>query len=144
VNEAASDRSRRLHHVGVVVADLELSVRRFRAAFDLEIVASATLPDQAVKAAILGLANAGLELIQPLDAESGVGRFLERRGEGLHHVCFTSLNLEVEIAALAAAGVELIDRAPREGLVGRICFLHPRALAGVLVELVEEASATRP
>jgi len=128
---------RRLHHAAIVVRDLNRAQAFFQEGFGLALAAAATLEDQGVRAVLLELANAALELIEPIRAESGVARFLERRGEGLHHLCFTSSGLAAEIKALEAAGVELIDREPRLGLAGRVCFLHPRALDGVLVELID-------
>jgi methylmalonyl-CoA/ethylmalonyl-CoA epimerase len=137
MNPRVAEDSRRLHHVAVVVRDLEPALAFFRDGFGLSLTAAATLEDQGVRAVLLEMENATLELIQPITAKSGVARFLDRRGEGLHHVCFTSADLTGEIEALTAAGVEVIDREPRVGLAGRVCFLHPRALHGVLVELVE-------
>ena len=128
---------RRLHHAAIVVRDLQQALAFFQEGFGLALAAAATLEDQGVRAVLLQLENAAIELIEPIRPESGVARFLERRGEGLHHLCFTSSGLAAEMKALEAAGVEIFDREPRLGLAGRVCFLHPRALNGVLVELVE-------
>ena len=128
---------RRVHHLGIIVRDLEKAIALYRDGFGLSAGRRATLADQGVKAAFLHLENASLEFIQPLDGASGVGRYLARRGEGLHHICLTARTLRAEIADLEARGVELIDHEPRPGLAGNICFFHPRAHAGVLVELVE-------
>ena len=128
---------RRVHHLGIVVRDLDQAVRFFFDGLGLEVERQAVIEDQGVRAALLPLANAALELIEPLTGESGVGRYLERRGEGLHHICFTSAALEEEMQTLQQKGIELIDAKPRDGLAGRVCFIHPRAHAGVLVELVE-------
>ena len=80
------------------------------------------------------------ELLEPIDRETGIARFLEKRGEGLHHVCMEVDDIRVSLAELKSQGVELIDEEPREGLTGTIAFLHPAALHGVLVELVEKGS----
>jgi methylmalonyl-CoA/ethylmalonyl-CoA epimerase len=94
------------------------------------------LPDQGVVVAFLRLGDTLLELIQPSDARSGVARFLERRGEGLHHLAFEVEDLKAELARLGESGVELIDTAPRIGAHGHVAFVHPRSF-GVLIELVE-------
>jgi methylmalonyl-CoA/ethylmalonyl-CoA epimerase len=90
-----------------------------------------------VKAALLTIGQSEIELLEPLGPETPVGRFVERRGEGLHHLCFQTDGIDGELSGLKAKGVELIDQEPRIGLAGRICFLHPRAMKGVLVELAE-------
>lgn len=129
---------KRVHHVAIVLRDLEAGLRFFRDHLGLPVRKVETVVEQDVRAALLDLANAELELLEPLSRESGIGRYLERRGEGLHHVCFTTPDIRAEIADLRARGQEVIDLEPRQGLAGLICFLHPRAHAGVLVELVEE------
>jgi methylmalonyl-CoA/ethylmalonyl-CoA epimerase len=98
-----------------------------------------TVEEQGVKAALLSMDNVEIELLEPLSDDSGVGRYLNRRGEGLHHICFTTPDIRAEIASLKEREVELLDSEPRHGLAGLICFMHPRAHAGVLVELVEAA-----
>jgi methylmalonyl-CoA/ethylmalonyl-CoA epimerase len=128
---------KRLHHVALVVRDLDAALSFYRDTLGLRVHKVETVAEQDVKAALLNLDNTEIELIEPLSSESGVGRFLENRGEGLHHVCFTTPDIRAEIADLKARNVELIDQEPRHGLAGLICFLHPRAHAGVLVELVE-------
>jgi methylmalonyl-CoA/ethylmalonyl-CoA epimerase len=130
-----------IDHVAVVVRDVDEALPRYAELFGL------TAPDgvraveaQGVRLCFLptGPAPAArIELIQPTDAESGVARFLESRGEGLHHVCFGTVDIAAEIARLAAAGAELIDRAPRSGAEGLVAFVHPRTLNGVLWELFE-------
>jgi len=130
-------RDKRLHHVAIVVRSLDAALRFYRDQLGLNVGKVETVEEQGVKAALLSLDNAEIELLEPLSPESGVGRFLERRGEGLHHVCFTTPDIRAEIADLKARDIELIDQEPRHGLAGLICFMHPRAHAGVLVELVE-------
>jgi methylmalonyl-CoA mutase C-terminal domain/subunit len=102
------------------------------------------LPDQRVEVALLGLANSRIELVQPLDPESSVGRFIQGRGEALHHVCFTTGDIDTEMASLRERGIALIDGVARQGIDGRVCFIHPRAHAGVLVELVEAQGLIEP
>jgi len=128
---------KRLHHVAVAVRDLEAGVAFYSSGLGLPLDRRARIEDQGVEVALLHFANCELELIQPLDNANSIGRFIERRGEGLHHLCFTTPDIRAEMASLAAKNVELLDDAPRQGIAGLVCFMHPRAHAGVLVELVE-------
>ena len=99
---------------------------------------------QGVEVAFLGNGSARLELLQPTSADSPVGRFLARRGPGLHHLAFRVPDLAAALAQLEAAGIMLIDRAPRPGAQGhRVAFLHPRSTGGVLIELVEHQPPAR-
>jgi methylmalonyl-CoA/ethylmalonyl-CoA epimerase len=126
---------RRIHHVGIVVRRLAEAYRFYRDTLELPVLTEATLPDQGVRAALLGAGETEVELLEPLDPTRGIARFLARHGEGLHHLCFDVPDVEATMAGLAQRGVDLIDAAPRPGLAGRIAFLHPRACAGLLVEL---------
>ncbi len=130
----------RVHHTGVVVRSLEESYAFFRDTLGLRFVREAVMEDQGVKAALLDLGNGLLELLEPIESGTGIARFLEERGEGLHHVCLEVDDIKAALADLKADGVELIDEEPREGLTGTIAFLQPSALHGVLVELVEKGS----
>jgi methylmalonyl-CoA/ethylmalonyl-CoA epimerase len=125
---------RRIHHVGIVVKQLETACRFYGDVLGLPLVKEQTLPDQGVRAALLGAGETEIELLEPLGETTPVGRFLARRGEGLHHLCFQTDDVGATLGALKEKSVELIDTAPRPGLAGRIAFLHPRACAGVLVE----------
>jgi methylmalonyl-CoA epimerase len=129
----------RIHHIALVLHDLDAGIQFYRDKLGLHLDKVETVEEQGVKAALLSMDNVEVELLEPLSEESGVGRYLARRGEGLHHVCFTTPDIRSEMAELKARGVELLDTEPRYGLAGLICFMHPRAHAGVLVELVEMA-----
>jgi methylmalonyl-CoA/ethylmalonyl-CoA epimerase len=129
----------RIHHVALVLHDLDQGIAFYRDKLGLHLDKVQTVEEQGVKAALLSMDNVEIELLEPLSDDSGVGRYLNRRGEGLHHVCFTTPDIRAEISALKDRDVELLDSEPRYGLAGLICFLHPRAHAGVLVELVEAA-----
>lgn len=131
---------RRVHHIGIVVRRLADAYPFYRDTLGLPLLREAELPDQAVRAALFDAGESEIELLEPIDARSGVGRFLERRGGGLHHVCFDVENVEHALGDLARRQVALIDRVPRDGLAGRIGFVHPSACAGVLVELVTPPS----
>lgn len=139
---------RRIHHVGIVVKRLAEAFVFFRDTLELPLLRQATLPDQGVRAALLSAGETEIELLEPLDAHGGVGRFLARRGEGLHHLCFDTRDIDASLHELKRRGAELVDESPRPGLAGRIAFLHPRACDGVLVELAtpghEEAASPSP
>lgn len=126
---------RKIHHVGIAVEKLRRAYEFYRETLGLPLVKEAEVRDQKVRAALLAAGESEIELLEPTAAGSGIGRFLEKRGEGLHHLCFETEDVSSALRRLKAAGVALIDETPREGLAGRIGFLHPRACAGVLVEL---------
>ena len=126
-----------LHHVGIVVNDADRALSFYRDVVGLPVVADSVLDDQGVRAILLAVGENELEILSPTREDTGVARFLEIRGETLHHLCFRTDDIAREIARLDEAGVELVDREPREGLAGRVAFLHPRAMRGVLVELAE-------
>ena len=133
---------RRIHHVGIVVNRLDDAYRFYRDTLGLPLVKEATIPDQHVRAALLGAGESEIELLEPLDASSGVGRFLSRRGEGLHHLCFDTPDIVKTLTSLKEMRVELLDAAPRAGLAGQIAFVHPRACCGVLVELATPSATS--
>ena len=128
-----------LHHVGVVVADLDAALARY-AALGFGGGDRFEVPEQRVVAATFRIGLGYLELIQPTDPEGPIARFMAKRGEGLHHVAYRVPDLAAALRRLAAAGVRLIDEAPRQGAHGwRIAFVHPESCHGVLTELVEVA-----
>jgi len=125
----------KIHHIGVAVRSLDEALKFYSETLGLPVQASATVEEQGVKAALLTIGGSEIELLEPLSPESPVGRFLERKGEGLHHICFQTPDVAAELEGLKAKDVQLIDQKPRRGLAGMICFLHPKASRGVLVEL---------
>ncbi len=127
-----------LDHVAIAVRNLEGALEVFRTLFGVEPLRREVVAEQGVEEAMLPVGGSFVQLLEPLSAGSPVGRFLERRGEGLHHLALAVADLERALAHLEGASVELIDRVPRTGGGGaRIAFVHPRAVAGTLVELVE-------
>lgn len=128
---------KKIHHIGIVVRDIEDAFKFYRDTLGLPVHKMDTVVDQDVKAALLTLGHSEIELLEPLSTTSGIGRFLERRGEGMHHLCFETDDVAAELERVKAQGVEVIDQAPRKGLAGMICFLHPRATHGVLVEFAQ-------
>jgi methylmalonyl-CoA/ethylmalonyl-CoA epimerase len=128
---------KKIHHVGIVVSDLEKAMKFWRDLLGLAVVKTAVVQDQGVRAALLKVGESEIELLEPLVPENGVGKFLARRGGGLHHVCFQTEDVVAELSRAKAKGIQLIDQQPRPGLAGMICFLHPKATRGVLVEYAQ-------
>lgn len=112
-------------------------MRFYRDSLGLHVHKQDTIQEQGVKAALLTLGDSEIELLEPVVPDTGVARYLERKGEGLHHICFQVDDIERDLDALKRADIELIDQETRIGLAGRICFLHPNAMDGALVELCE-------
>ena len=135
---------RKIHHVGIVVEKLTRAYGFYRDTLGLPLLKEVEIRDQGVRAALLGVRESEIELLEPIQAGSGVARFLEKRGEGVHHLCFETADVDADLRRLKAAGVALIDETSREGLAGRIGFLHPRACAGVLVELATPPNGSHP
>jgi methylmalonyl-CoA epimerase len=131
-----------VHHVGLVVRSLEAAYGFWRERLGLPLLRAAEVPDQGVRAALLACGPVEIELLEPIDPGGGVARFLDRRGQGFHHLCLESDDVAGELCRLQGLGVELIDRLPRAGLAGAVAFLHPRAAAGILVELATPPART--
>ena len=130
-----------IHHVAIVVRSIDEALPRYRDLLGLAPeLDPAVFAPQRVRLAFLPTGPdpaARLELVEPIDEESGVARFLAARGEGVHHVCFLTDDLPASLEALAAAEAELIDQEPRQGAHGTVAFVHPRTLNGVLWELLQ-------
>ena len=130
-------RARGIHHLGVAVEDLDAALSTYERLFGAEIEHRATVEAQGVRAASLRIGDGRVELLEPLGVDTPVGRFLAKRGPGMHHVAFEVSDLRATLAELAGAGADLIDEAPREGLFGlEVAFIHPDSLHGVLAEVV--------
>jgi methylmalonyl-CoA/ethylmalonyl-CoA epimerase len=130
---------RGLHHVGVAVADLDDAIATYTRLFGATLEHREMLEEQGVEAASLQAGTGRIELLRALGPETPVGRFLEKRGPGLHHVALEVDDLGVELDRLRAEGAELIDERPRRGLFGlQVAFVHPEATGGVLAELVSD------
>lgn len=125
---------KKIHHVGIVVRSLDEAYGFYRDTLGLPVHKEAVVEDQGVRAALLTCGHSEIELLEPVSPAGTVARFLEKRGEGLHHVCFESDDVGAELEAARAKSIPLIDETPRPGLAGMICFLHPKGTAGVLVE----------
>ena len=127
----------RVHHVAVVVREMDAALRFYRDVLGLAPGPVVPIPADRVNIAFLPVGEVRIELVQPTDTATGVARFLATRGEGFHHVCFEVVDISATLTRLAVEGVELIDTAPRPGAEGPVAFLHPRSCHGVLVELIE-------
>jgi methylmalonyl-CoA/ethylmalonyl-CoA epimerase len=136
----------RIDHVGIACRDLEAAVARYQAAFELTVVSQEVIAEQGVREAMLRVGEPGsgaswVQLLEPLGPDTPVGKFLARRGEGLHHVGYAVADISAALAELAPKPFRLIDQRPRHGSMGAaIAFMHPADLGGVLTELVEPAA----
>jgi methylmalonyl-CoA epimerase len=130
-------RMRGIHHLGVAVEDLDAALSTYERLFGAEVEHRATVTDQGVEAASLRVGDGRVELLEPLGADTPVGRFLASRGPGMHHVAYEVADVAAAIVGLADAGADLIDQEPREGLFGlEVAFVHPDSVHGVLSEVV--------
>jgi methylmalonyl-CoA/ethylmalonyl-CoA epimerase len=131
-----------IDHTGIAVEDINASISYYRDVLKLPLVHRETVPEQGVDAVLFDVGDSHVELIAPLGPRSGVARFLEKRGPGLHHVAYRVDDIEAALTAFTEAGVRLIDATPRAGIRGsRVAFLHPACTGGVLTEIVEPAAA---
>ena len=129
--------TRGIHHVGIAVVDLDSAVEAYQRIFGAELERRETVPDQGVEAAALRVGAGRVELLASLGPDTPVGKFLAKRGPGMHHLAFEVDDIGVELERLAAGGAELIDERPRRGLFGlEVAFVHPAATGGVLAEFV--------
>ena len=128
-----------IDHVGIAVNDLSAAVDEYRAAFGVEPAHRELVEDQGVEEVLFPVGTSYVQLLGALGPDTPVGRFLDRRGEGIHHVGYRVEDIREALAELRAAGVPLIDESPRPGSRGTaVAFVHPKGMRGVLVELVQE------
>jgi methylmalonyl-CoA/ethylmalonyl-CoA epimerase len=134
----------RIDHVGVAVEDVDTAIALYAKSFEMELAHRETVESQGVEAVLLDVGDGHVELLAPLGPNTPVGKYLERKGPGLHHVAYAVQDIEATLERLAAAGLELIDAEPRTGIRdSRVAFLHPRSTGGVLTEIVEPASPSK-
>jgi methylmalonyl-CoA/ethylmalonyl-CoA epimerase len=130
----------RIDHVGVAVSDLEAGIALYEETLGMPLAHRERVDSQGVEAALLDVGEGHVELLAPLGPETVVGRFIERSGEGLHHVAYAVEDIDATLGRLKGAGIELIDERARKGIRGsRVAFLHPSAMGSVLTEIVEPA-----
>ena len=129
-----------IDHVGVAVQSIDAALELYRDRLGMPLVHRETVAEQGVDAALLDVGDGHVELLQPLGPDTAVGKFLSRRGPGLHHVAYRVASVQETLDACAAAGMRLIDEQPRTGIRGsRVAFIHPAATGGVLTEIVQPA-----
>ena len=134
---------RGINHIAIAVKDLRGALATYKGALGLAAVHTEEIPEQAVRVAFLPVGDVEIELMEPMMPDSSVARFLERRGEGIHHICLEVDDIEAAMAELRAKGVPLVNEAPQRGAHGRIAFVHPKGTHGVLIELLERTSPKR-
>jgi methylmalonyl-CoA/ethylmalonyl-CoA epimerase len=129
----------KVNHIGIAVNDIEKSLEIYRDLLGLELEETHEVPDQKVRTAFFPVGETHLELVQPTEGNVTMRKFLEKRGEGVHHICFEVKDIEAALAELKARGARLIDEIPREieGGKKKIAFLHPKSTGGVLIELYQ-------
>ena len=131
----------RIDHIGVAVEEIEPALELYRDRLQLRLAHREIVSEQGVEAVLLDVGENHVELLAPLDAATPVGRFLAKRGPGLHHVAYQVSDIDATLAALRSAGMPLIDEHARAGIRGsRVAFLHPRGTGGVLTEIVQPAA----
>jgi methylmalonyl-CoA/ethylmalonyl-CoA epimerase len=134
----------RIDHVGVVVEDIDAALELYAETFEMTVAHRETVESQGVEAALLDVGDGHVELLRPLAPDTPVGKFLARKGPGLHHVAYAVDDIDATLSELAAFGLELIDSEPRAGIrQSRVAFLHPRSTGGVLTEIVEPSKEER-
>jgi methylmalonyl-CoA epimerase len=130
---------KKIDHIAIAVKNLDEALKLYEDLFDIKPSKIETLPQQGVKAALLPIGKGGeIELLEPTDPQSGIAKFLENRGEGIHHICLEVEDIDRELSTLADKGVQLIDKQGRPGLAGKVGFLHPKSTKGALIELAQK------
>ncbi|HSR33107.1 MAG TPA: methylmalonyl-CoA epimerase [Anaerolineae bacterium] len=127
----------RIDHIGIVVRNIQEALAVYEAALGLPLKEVIRVPEQKVEVAFLPIGESNIELVQPTSDDTGIAKYLEKRGEGIHHICVEVEDIEKALDQLKAHGVQLIDEEPRRGAHGSVAFIHPKGAHGVLVELVE-------
>ena len=130
---------KKVDHIAIVVKNLDEALKLYDDLFGAKPAKIEILPQQGVKAALLPMKEGGeIELLEPIDPQSGVAKFLETKGEGIHHICLEVEDVDKELSKLAEKGVALIDKQGRPGLAGKVGFIHPKSTKGVLFELAQK------
>ena len=133
----------RIDHIGIAVAEIEPALELWGKGFQLDVAHREIVEEQGVEAVLLDIGENHVELLAPLGPDTPVGKFLAKRGPGLHHVAYQVSDIEATLGELAQAGLELIDKAPRVGIGGaRVAFLEPKSTGRVLVEIVQPAAGS--
>ncbi|CAB4859913.1 unannotated protein [freshwater metagenome] len=130
----------RIDHLGIAVESIDDALALYERSYDMVLVHRETVESQGVEAVLLDVGEGHVELLSPLGPDTPVGKFLAKRGPGIHHVAYQVTDIEAELVRLRAAGIELLDETPRTGIrSSRVAFCHPRSTGGVLTEIVQPA-----
>ena len=143
MNKEQICKAQHINHICIAVKDIDASMQFYKQMFGVNPGNVEVIKDQGVKAALLRVGGSQIELIQPLESDNSIGRFIETRGESVHHICFEVDDLQETLNQMSEADVRLIDDSPREGLSGMIAFIHPKSTNGILYELVDSNTARR-
>ncbi|MQG18544.1 MAG: methylmalonyl-CoA epimerase [SAR202 cluster bacterium] len=135
--------AKNVNHIAITVEDINHTIKFYSEIFGSDLVETHVIEDQEVYAAVIEIGDCKLEFIQPIDSNSSIAKFIDKKGFGLHHLCLEVSNLGNVLTKLDLKGINLIDKQPREGLVGDIAFIHPKSMGGVLMELVDSDSIRR-
>ena len=128
---------KRVDHIAVVVENLDAALATYRDALEMTVSRIVTIPEQDVRIGFLPSGDSEIELLEPINPDSGIARYLAKRGEGLHHICLEVDDIEQTLADLEGRGVQLIQDTPKRGASGKVAFIHPKSASGVLIELLE-------
>lgn len=130
---------KKIDHIAIAVRNLDEALKLYDTLFGVRPSKIEIIPQQGVKAALLPMGQGSeIELLEPIDPQSGVAKFIESRGEGIHHICLEVEDVDRELDTLANKGVQLIDKQGHPGLAGKVGFLHPKSAQGVLIELAQK------
>lgn len=131
----------KIDHLGIAVRNIESALPFYSEMLGLKLAEKETVADQGVHVAMLPVGDSRIELLEPFSEETPVGRFIAKRGEGIHHICYEVENLEQRLAEMSERGIRLLEGYPRKGAGGRlVAFVHPGSAGGVLIELVEKSA----
>jgi methylmalonyl-CoA/ethylmalonyl-CoA epimerase len=130
-----------ISHIGIAVRNLDEAIKVYTEALGAELEEIQRAPEAGMAAAMLSLGDDKIELMEPIGTEGTIAKFLESRGEGIQHICIEVDDIDKELESLSTKGIRLIDKEAREGIEGRIAFIHPKSMNGVLIELVEKATS---
>ncbi|MDO8671362.1 MAG: methylmalonyl-CoA epimerase [Dehalococcoidia bacterium] len=129
---------KKMDHIAIAVKDAEKAAKFYAEQLGIPVTHVQEIAFDKVKVAFIPVGDSEIELVEPMDPQGGVATFIERKGEGLHHICFEVDNIDSEIKSLTEKGVQMIDKQARKGAAGMVAFIHPKSTGGVLIELAEK------
>ena len=136
---------KKIDHIAIAVKNIDQAIQLYTDLFGIKPNKIQEIPRQGVKAALLPVGDGSeIELLEPIDPTGGIAKFIETRGEGIHHICLEVDDVDTELSRLADKGIQLIDKKGRPGLAGKVAFLHPKSTKGVLIELAQKPRGEHP